>query len=515
MLERLSKSKAESFVEVFLILFSSWVRESFFAKTFWQGGSLRLWQGSWLFRGIKYGTGKIKTFLFKPAHFFSVTLEHSVAEKKWNQAIDRVKTLCRDSYVVVTIKNLPLYKEHNASFTTLGLYLLVFLLPFLPNLILLLLIGFVGVSFFLRRLRLGFLSLELLSVEPALFIYLLMVTLSTLTSITLVGSMRDWVIYVFAFILFFVFINQIENKEQFHTVILLALVGAFGVSLYAIWQYVVGVPMLSGWVDATQNPYLQTRAFSVFGNPNILAKYLLMLIPFGLALLLIVQNFWSRLFLLVIVLTLGLALLFTFSRGGWLGMLVGLFVFAVLQNKRILIVLLVFSLVLLLVGMTVMPVTVLQRVWTIVTLQDSAIAYRFLVWREAVHIIEDFSLTGVGFGHRAFMEIYPLYMLDRVKAPFHVHNFYLQRLVETGILGFSIFLWLLAGIFKQGLKTLISCQDVFFKHIIIASLASLVAVLVQGLAENILYMPKITILFWLNVSFIFLCRKLSREERRV
>jgi putative inorganic carbon (HCO3(-)) transporter len=390
-----------------------------------------------------------------------------------------------------------------------GLYLLAGTLPFLPNLSLLLLSGLLAFSFILNRLRNPINRPELILPEPAIVVFLIAIVVFTVISIDPAGSMRDFSIYMLSFAVFFVFVNRLESKNELYTILLCVLLAAFVVSLYGIYQFIIGVPVESAWVDATQNPELSTRVFSFFGNPNVLAEYLIMVLPFGLALTWSVPDYRKKFLLLGMTGVLALALILTFSRGGWLGLAVGLFFFALLKDRRVLLLLLFSALLLGLVGAAFMPDVFLQRFATIGSSQDTSNVYRFLVWEEAFLIVKDFWATGVGLGYQAFRKIYPYYMLTRQKLPFHTHNTYLQFLVETGAAGFLIFLWFIGSVIKKGLQTFFFCSDLFLRNLLIAALSATAAILTQGLVEHFLYMPKIIMLFWLNIAVIFLCRKLE------
>ncbi|HHU29632.1 MAG TPA: hypothetical protein GXZ53_02935, partial [Firmicutes bacterium] len=55
-------------------------------------------------------------------------------------------------------------------------------------------------------------------------------------------------------------------------------------------------------------------------------------------------------------------------------------------------------------------------------------------------------------------------------------------------------------------------RDKFLSHTVMAALSALLGILTQGIAEVIIYMPKITMLFWLTAAVIFLCLKLESQE---
>ncbi|NLN06272.1 MAG: hypothetical protein GX167_01455, partial [Firmicutes bacterium] len=196
---------------------------------------------------------------------------------------------------------------------TWGLYLLAFSLPLVPNEALLLLAILAFASFLFHRLRTGNFTLRPLAIEPVLVLYLLVAALATLASATLTGSLRDLAIYTCSFLVFFVLINQLQTKKELHTYLIFALAGALLVALYGIYQYIFGAPMQSGWVDATRNPLIGVRVYSFFGNPNVMAEYLILIIPFGIALFFSVRNIFCKLLYLGVTGLLALSLLLTLS----------------------------------------------------------------------------------------------------------------------------------------------------------------------------------------------------------
>ena len=71
---------------------------------------------------------------------------------------------------------------------------------------------------------------------------------------------------------------------------------------------------------------------------------------------------------------------------------------------------------------------------------EQSVSERFLMWKSAVHVIEDNPLMGVGFGNyeAAYQE---KYILAEAKERFqgHTHNVYLQFWSETGLPGLILF----------------------------------------------------------------------------
>ena len=508
----------EGMVTFFVKIFAG----SIFARLFWQRDvSLTVWHNSLLFLLFKLIQDLFKKALRTVSSLLNQSLEKSRSYRSYSYLTSHLSLLflLQGLFAIVVFYLFPLLTALTLlaalwggffvlSNPSRGLFFFAFALPFMPNIGVLLLAGLVGLSFGLSRLRNGRLAMQSLSLEPAVILYLLIAIGATAASVNLSGSFRDLAIYFSAFILFFVLINQIENKQELAGFLKFLLLGAFFVSLYGIYQYLVGTPLPAGWVDVEQNPAIRTRVYSVFGNPNVLASYLVLLIPFSCALFLDTKKVAVKFAYFALTGTLCLTLLFTFSRGGWLGVLASLLVFALLKDRRVLILILI----VLLASAALLPEVFLQRISTIGSPLDTSNAYRLRVWQESLGIIKDFPLTGIGLGHESFLSIYPFYMLDRGKSPFHTHNTYLQVLVETGIIGLLVFLWLLLSYFKRGLKAIASTRDKELKYLMIASLSATVGILTQGIGEVIIYLPKITILFWINIALLFLSIKIAEQQ---
>ena len=389
-------------------------------------------------------------------------------------------------------------------FAPLGsLYFAIFLLPFLPNPFFMTLTVVVVGCILSKNYFTEEMSFAQIPLTPPLFIYSILVLVATLTSVTFEGSLRDFAIYTLSFMLFFALVSQVKNKQELYNLVIIFTVGLFLVSCHSIYQYIIDVPMESGWVDSSNSPELTTRVYSVFGNPNVLAKYLLSLFPISFALAMHAKDKLKKVFLFGTSACAVLAMIFTFSRSGWIGLLASLSFFTILKDKKLFTILLI----VILVGTFIVPDIVSSRITSV---EDTSSNYRLMVWQETTNIISDFWLTGVGLGYEAFREIYPFYMIDNNKSPYHAHNTYLQILVETGIIGLLVFIWLIIVTFKRGIKLIFtSKKDSFVQYIVLGSLSSIVGLLTQGLVENIFYMPKITALFYILVSFIFVAYRLN------
>jgi O-antigen ligase len=195
------------------------------------------------------------------------------------------------------------------------------------------------------------------------------------------------------------------------------------------------------------------RAYGTFGHPNQLAGYLILILPVAVVELVHGGSWRSRLFPGVCLLAMFAALLLTFSRGAWLGLgLAGAALFLALVPRarwwRYLAAGAV-ALVLLYAGMRALPGSgdlVAQRAVSFQHPdQEDSVHFRRVCLQTAVKMFKEHPFVGFGAGEyernirRFFDERY--YAWDAINK--HIHNLYMQILVETGALGLLGFLlWL-------------------------------------------------------------------------
>jgi putative inorganic carbon (hco3(-)) transporter len=137
-------------------------------------------------------------------------------------------------------------------------------------------------------------------------------------------------------VLFYAFVSNF-HKKQLKAVLLAIFIGAFGASLYAIPEHfgvspscvmIAGTANVDCWVQD-----VQSRVFGTFGQPNWLAAYAITLIPVAVSLLLAsftknksLKNksaIGRKILFFASLVALTLTLLYTKSRSGILGLVVG------------------------------------------------------------------------------------------------------------------------------------------------------------------------------------------------
>lgn len=391
-----------------------------------------------------------------------------------------------------------------------GIYMEIFLYPFLPDMLnLLFMIFIVGVYVFnivFKKVK----PLTKSSIIMPIILYIIFITINTVTSNDPVGSFRDLAIHLTSIGFIFVLIQSIKSKKDFNILIVLLIISATLTALYGLYQFATGnIVMEDKWVDEATNPDLQTRIYSVFGNPNIFAEYLIMIIPISVGLFWFSKSIHKKALFLITTMILVLALILTMSRGGWIGFAFGIFVFILFVEKR----LLLLAIPAAIGGLFLLPDAILNRLLSILNFADSSNDYRIRMWKFTLEVIKDNWLVGVGFGHLPFRQAFGKY--TRTMVTYHAHNTYLETMAEMGLLGFVVFISLLFVIFKYAIKKLVKGNDKYTKIISSGILSGLAAVLVHGLVENILYIPRIIISFWMLVGLIITLINITKEPQRI
>jgi putative inorganic carbon (HCO3(-)) transporter len=231
-------------------------------------------------------------------------------------------------------------------------------------------------------------------------------------------------------------------------------------SLLAIGQAILS-PDLLGVTPVTGRSGEGTRMGSLVRDPNILGTLIGMALPFTMFSLVRQPPGRRRWLVVGAALALTLALLLTYSRGSWLGVIAGFGVVALIIDRRALV---AFIAVLIVAYVTAVAMpkgilvgmftggfdpfaTTINRLQAVPTQRDLRIKFV----RNAVPIVEDHLLLGVGPGRYggAAASIFgsPIHDEYRTNALLTqqetVDNFWLHLGVEGGVLGTAAFLGLL------------------------------------------------------------------------
>lgn len=132
-----------------------------------------------------------------------------------------------------------------------------------------------------------------------------------------------------------------------------------------------------------------------------------------------------------------IALALTFSRGGYLGLVVGFIYLAFFLNRKWVPALVIAGILLCVAPTLLVPPSVVERVQMTDSggSLDPSSEGRIVMWEKAMSFFSDYPITGTGFN--------TFWYLTSGDELHDTHNYYLKVLCEQGILGVGAFLWLL------------------------------------------------------------------------
>ncbi|MBD2438705.1 IctB family putative bicarbonate transporter [Nostoc sp. FACHB-110] len=329
------------------------------------------------------------------------------------------------------------------------------------------------------------------------------------------AAVNDLVTLTLYLLLFALCARVLKSPRIRSWIISLYLLVSLIVSVYGLRQWFFGAAQLATWVDPESPLSKTTRVYSYLGNPNLLAGYLMPAVILSLVAIFVWQSWVKKALALTMLIVNGACLILTFSRGGWIGLLVAIFTTITLlvywwgvqmppfwRTWSLPIMLGGLLGLLILAILFVEPVRL--RVMSIFAdRQDSSNNFRRNVWDAVFEMIRDRPIIGIGPGHNSFNKIYPLYQRPRYSA-LSAYSILLEVAVETGFIGLACFLWLIIVTFNTAflqLRRLRQSRNIqgFW---LIGAFASLLGMLAHGTVDTIWFRPEVNTLWWLMVALI-------------
>jgi len=313
-------------------------------------------------------------------------------------------------------------------------------------------------------------------------------------SVTPRGSLQPALLAVFFTLMPMAMENAFHTRRSLENLTGCIVLAGTAVGAVGVGQYVFGVTGAAAWVDSDMFSSITTRVYSTLQNPNVLAEYLLLVIPLAVALLLTGKNWKERIFWLGCCGVMGLCMILTFSRGGWLGLIIAAGIFALLLEPRLLM-LAPFALVAL---YFVMPEAVVNRLLSVGDLTDTSTSYRVAIWMGSIAMLKDYWLCGVGPGTAAFNLVYPAYSYNAANAQ-HAHNLYLQLLIDGGVCLLLLFLVVMFVLYRRSCACLAREKGARRIHLI-AILSGITGFLAQSMTDYSFYNYRVILAFWATVG---------------
>lgn len=310
---------------------------------------------------------------------------------------------------------------------------------------------------------------------------------------------------------FFVVTQLLKTPAGAKRIINIVLLTGLLVALYGIYQFIAGVEIPANWVDQAEGK-VRTRAFSIFTTPNMLAGYLSLLIPVSVGMFFAEKNVARKAYYGIVVACMGMALLFTLSRSGWIFCCCALLFYVGLKNKKFIVptLLCLFAMFVLLVIFMPSVANRILYLFSPAYIASSSAGGRIYRAIAGFELFKQHPLFGMGLGQFGGS----VALSHKLNNTFSMDNYYMKTAVEMGVVGLIALLVLLYNTFIWCYRGLAKISDPEQKDWATGILAGLVCVILYNLTENMLEIPLLSSYFWMFAGIVmFLAYGQNKVER--
>lgn len=297
-------------------------------------------------------------------------------------------------------------------------------------------------------------------------------------------------------------IQLLTNKDLLKKTISVVIIFSSLLAFYALIQHFFGSSNKIYWLKETYG----ASPFGPFVNRNHYAGFMGMLFPVALGIFLalkvrgsslsfierLVEFFKEKRTNIYLLIGLGciiiaLSVFLSLSRGGIISLslsmlfFIGLLLIKGTKRKRIAIVLLIMTFIVILVGWFGWE-PILNRFEKIMNLQGNIADLRIVLWKDCFQVISNFPLTGTGFG--TFVDIFPKYttITEEIIVQ-HAHNDYIELLINGGIIAFFLAGWFIITVILRSFRSFLRRKDSYAIYLYIGSIAGLAAILFHSFTD--------------------------------
>jgi len=205
-------------------------------------------------------------------------------------------------------------------------------------------------------------------------------------------------------------------------------------------------------------------------------------------------------------------LLYSLSRAGYAAFIAGCFVIGVLKQRKLLLLLIVF----LLTWTTVVPPAVRQRIEMTYDPQtqtmDVSSATRLSLWHNALEVFDRNPLLGAGFNTYEFMHLNK--RTDGATGYYaDTHNYFVKVLVETGVIGFMLLLWILGRMLFESFYLFRKAREPFYTSLGLGLIGWVICAIVANLFGDRWTFLQVNGYMWVFAALV--CRACDLEKNAV
>lgn len=371
----------------------------------------------------------------------------------------------------------------------------------------------IGTVSYLFKLLLGKRTFSFKPLDLTVLLLAAMYTVAALFTHGGAASSAEAILYAILLLGYFLSANLLNSSAAIQRAITAITIGGVATALLGLYQQFAG-RAVADWLDNAAYDYIGGRITAAFGNPNILATYLILLFPFVTAGILKKSRLRERAGSLLLFGLFMAAIILTWSRGAWIGVILSLAIFLFAYNPATMYIW---------VPAAIGSFVALQHFGSAVAsrlnsafslLGDSSISYRISTWQGAYEMAKDHLLGGIGVGQEAFSAVYPYYALSGIEAAPHAHNLLLQYLCEFGLIGPLLLLLFTVTFFQCVISHQHEETNGTLRLYSLAAGGGILAVLIFGLTDHVFYNARIFFLFFAVAGIAAAISRVGKIERQ-
>lgn len=320
-------------------------------------------------------------------------------------------------------------------------------------------------------------------------------------------------LWILGFLYYQSILFTIRDTNSYNFFIILLIIFLILNLIVATFQYKFGYfPFVWKVMEIGKIPIWKFRVRGIFSHSNSLAGFISIFSPFFVGWLIVnikKINKFIKLSLIILSFWIIAILLFTHSRIGYISTFTSALVFSFLsilfyspkgRLKRIFSFLIVSAIIAFLLGIIIkkfLPLVYLRILSIFWGEKEISIAIRLMFWQKSLEEFLSSPLFGIGLGEFA----HRTYSLEHL----HSHNYFINLLLENGIIGFTVFLIFFLYVLKIIYKELKINQLNSYKWLWIGLLTGWCVLIVNLMTDMVWFSPigaEERKIYWIFLSII-------------
>jgi len=309
--------------------------------------------------------------------------------------------------------------------------------------------------------------------------------------------------YIMIYFIVVSVVKDLDQVKKYMNMFFIVTAAVLIIQFIAIIRY--GSSSLSPPYVGRSNLLFLQGMYSFTSNA-IMGAYYCFFLFIVLAILIDAPVFKGKIRLILLAVMLSFGLFNTYSRSAYVGFVVGMFVLSLLKERKLFLV----FLMLLLFTPIYMQSAVLERItFTVksfepVLILDEASNIRIVLWKRAIQAFLEAPILGSGYWTTRWT-------ISGAEA----HSQFLAVLVEGGIIGFSVFVWMLIRMYKAALNLRKNATTFYYRGLGAGYVAGFSAVLASCLtSENLEAFRMIGPLWFITALIVSANRILARQSEK-